>query len=309
LIDVTVPATHTAGSMAIRGDYAVLTAERVEGIYDYIGARVRAARIDTSMSQDELGLRVGLTRTSISNIELGHQKVQIHTLYDIATVLGVPLASLLPPAPDQADVEERYLKKLSLAEREWVKTVLATLPAKEGRGRRAEKPAVLDGDPEKLLARLGINAPPVPVDRVAQQCGAEIRYVPYEGEMSGLLLNDGERIIIGINSSDPKVRQRFAVAHELGHLALHGDKELHVDRNFSSVRGAGAQAKINQGESEANDFAVSMLIPAPMITFDLKGRPVDYSDREKMDGLAERYKVGPEVMTYRLMRLNSLVKS
>lgn len=287
----------------------MLTAERIEGIYDYIGSRVRAERVDASLSQDELGLRVGLTRTSISNIELGHQKIQIHTLYDIAAVLGVPPTALLPPAPDQAEVEERYLKKLSLGEREWVKAILATLPDKEDQGRRAEKAPAIDKNPEMLLGRLGVDSPPVPVDQVAQQCGAEIRYAPYEGEMSGLLFNNGDRIIIGLNSSDTKVRQRFAIAHELGHLALHGDKELHVDRTFSSTRGKGAAMKIDQVESDANDFAVRMLIPMSMITSDLRGKPVDYSDGEKMRGLSERYKVGTEVMTYRLMRLNALIKS
>ena len=39
---------------------------------------------------------VGLTRTSIVNIEQGRQKVMIHTLYQLADVFGVPVTSLLP---------------------------------------------------------------------------------------------------------------------------------------------------------------------------------------------------------------------
>lgn len=279
----------------------MLTPERIEGVYDYIGARIRSGRMDANLSQDELGLRVGLTRTSISNIELGRQKVQIHTLYEIASVLGVTPAALLPPSPDQAEVEEKYLKRLSLGEQEWVKSILATLPGRDGSERGAGKTVEIGKDPERLLQQVGVNAPPVPVDQVARQCGAEIRYAPYEGQMSGLLLRDGGQIIIGLNSLDPKARQRFAVAHELGHLALHGDRELHVDRTFSAVRGKRFSSKIDHVEREANDFAVGLLIPAGMLKADLKNKPVDFSDGEMIGVLADRYKVGPEIMTYRLM--------
>jgi Zn-dependent peptidase ImmA (M78 family) len=230
-------------------------------------------------------------------------------LYDIATVLGLQPAALLPPFSNQAEVREIYLKSLSLGEREWVKSILGTLPGRESQGPSADRKVVIEKNPEAILRKLEVDAPPVPVDHVAQQCGAELRYAPYEGEMSGLLLNDGERIIIGLNSRDAKVRQRFAIAHELGHLALHGDKKLHVDRTFSSVRGRGASIRTDPVESSANDFAIGLLVPPSMITSDLKGKKLDYSNGEMLGGLAERYKVGLEVMTYRLMKLNALTVS
>lgn len=279
----------------------MLTPEMIEGIYDYIGSRIRSERVDAGVSQDELGLRVGLTRTSISNIELGRQKVQIHTLYYIASVLGVPPSSLLPPLPDQAEVEEKYLKKLSLGEREWVKSILGALPGRGESERGAAIKADIAKDPERLLQQIGVSAPPVPVDQVARKCGAEIRYAPYEGQMSGLLFRGAGQTVIGLNSLDSKVRQRFAVAHELGHLALHGDRELHVDRTFSAVRGAGTPAKLAPEEGEANDFASRLLIPADMLKADLKGRPADFLDSDAVEGLADRYKVGMSVMAYRLI--------
>jgi Zn-dependent peptidase ImmA (M78 family)/transcriptional regulator with XRE-family HTH domain len=280
-----------------------------EGIYDYIGARIRSEREDASISQGDLGSRVGLTRTSISNIELGRQKIQIDTLYGIAAALGVPTAALMPPSPDQAKIEERYLRKLSLAERDWVKNILGALPGRESTVRGTKTAAVIDKDPEILLRQAGVKAPPIPVEQMARQYGAEIRYAPYEGEMAGLLFNNGGRIVIGLNSQDTKLRHRFAIAHELGHLALHADKELHVDRTFSSVRSKGSTMESDPVESAANDFAVGLLVPPSMITSDLKGKKIDYSNGEMIGGLAERYKVGLEVMIYRLMKLNALTVS
>lgn len=284
----------------------MLAPESIEGIYDYIGARIRSEREAAALSQEDLGGRVGLTRTSISNIELGHQKIQIHTLYDIASTLGVLPAALLPPLANQAEVEERYLKRLSLSEQEWVKSILAAPPGKESEGQDVVEKGGIKENPEELLRRFKINSPPVPVEGLARKCGVEIRYAPYDGEMSGLLLNDGTRIIIGLNALDTNVRQRFAVAHELGHLALHGDKEIHIDRTFSAVRWKGSEMETDPVESAANDFAIGLLVPPSIIKADLKGKKVDYSNGEMLSVLADRYKVGVEMMVYRLMRMGAI---
>ena len=42
-----------------------------------IGIRVRIARKDRSLSQEDLGLLIGLSRTSIVNIENGNRYVRI----------------------------------------------------------------------------------------------------------------------------------------------------------------------------------------------------------------------------------------
>lgn len=128
---------------------------------------------------------------------------------------------------------------------------------------------------------------------------------PLRGRNGGLLFHDGERTIIGLNSLDTKVRQRFAVAHELGHLALHGDKEIYVDRTFSSVRWKGSAIESDAVESAANEFAAALLVPPSMITPELKGKKIDYSNSEMISGFAERYNVGTEVMIYRLMKLGA----
>jgi len=48
------------------------------------------------MTQGRLGASIGLSRTSITNIEKGRQKLLIDTLWVIARVLGVPGHELLP---------------------------------------------------------------------------------------------------------------------------------------------------------------------------------------------------------------------
>ena len=60
-----------------------------------IGRRVRAARMDAGMTQQELADRVLLSRPSIANLEGGNQEVPVTRLALIARVLGLDLADLV----------------------------------------------------------------------------------------------------------------------------------------------------------------------------------------------------------------------
>jgi transcriptional regulator with XRE-family HTH domain len=69
-----------------------------EILYRYIGKRlkeVREAR-EGPLTQEILSVKVGLKRTSITNIELGIQRPPINVLYEICDVLGVEPAIVLP---------------------------------------------------------------------------------------------------------------------------------------------------------------------------------------------------------------------
>jgi transcriptional regulator with XRE-family HTH domain len=86
-----------------------------------LGERIRAARERAGVKQDQLAQAVGLSRTSITNIERGRQGVQAHLLVRIAAVLGGPPADLLPrlaPEPSMPDkVRELEPNKRAWAER------------------------------------------------------------------------------------------------------------------------------------------------------------------------------------------------
>ena len=64
--------------------------------YTETGRRIRAARKAKGMRQSALAEAVGLTRTSIVNIEAGKQKMLMHTLLGIESTLGAEHLSLVP---------------------------------------------------------------------------------------------------------------------------------------------------------------------------------------------------------------------
>ena len=74
-----------------------------------------------------MGARVGLSRTSITNIECGRQPIQLHQLFLFASVLELSAVKLLPKPMSNRDVgspEDRADEKQSLY-LERIKEVLA----------------------------------------------------------------------------------------------------------------------------------------------------------------------------------------
>lgn len=166
-----------------------------------------------------------------------------------------------------------------------------------------------------LLARAGVVAPPVPVERLAALTGAQLRYAPFEGELSGLLFAEQHQTIIGVNSLDAKARQRFTIAHELGHLLLHAPRDLpdehtlFIDRHFRVyARDVHSGEGTDVQEVEANTFAAELLMPAAMLSAEVQAHPFDYEDDAQIRALADRYRVSVQAMSFRLVNLG-LIRS
>ena len=65
-------------------------------LYRTIGANLRRQRLAAGLTQDALANRVGVLRTSITNIEKGRQKAPVHLLYGLCEALEADIASVLP---------------------------------------------------------------------------------------------------------------------------------------------------------------------------------------------------------------------
>ncbi len=96
-------------------------------LYKVIGELVRTARERAGWTQNDLARLAGLTRTSITNLESGNQKLRVHTLFNIAQALGVSPETLLP-LPNKRTADEIGIKlddkDLNKTELEWVKRIL-----------------------------------------------------------------------------------------------------------------------------------------------------------------------------------------
>lgn len=158
---------------------------------------------------------------------------------------------------------------------------------------------------KELLTRFDIQAPPVPVRRLARGCGACIvRVSGRDDDIDGFLYREDSEAVIGVNRDQAAVRQRFTIAHELGHLLLHERSQVHVDRGFRvRLRSGVSREGIDRDEMEANRFAAELLMPTGFLRADLEEWELDLADDRQLRVLARRYGVSTQALA---IRLNSL---
>lgn len=155
-----------------------------------------------------------------------------------------------------------------------------------------------------LLRRAGIEAAPVPVEEIAALVGARVTYNDFQNEISGLLLRRSQSVVIGVASEQSKARQRFTIAHEIGHLLLHEGEELHVDADFRvNLRSSASSRADDVTEIEANAFAASLLMPIDFLKKDVARMRIDVEDCDQLEQLADKYGVSSQAMVFRLINL------
>jgi Zn-dependent peptidase ImmA (M78 family) len=157
-----------------------------------------------------------------------------------------------------------------------------------------------------LLQRHRVLAPPVHVEQIATGLGAQVLLENFKGEISGLLMRSAGSIIIGVHKTQSQARQRFTIAHEIGHLVMHssGLEAVHIDKNFEvHLRSSASSTAESVAEIEANAFAASLLMPREMVIADVDGQMLDFEDPRLVKRLAERYEVSTQAMTFRLINL------
>lgn len=159
----------------------------------------------------------------------------------------------------------------------------------------------------QILESQGLLSAPVKVKTVAHALGAEIRQQPFDGHISGMLLRNGDQTLIGLNEGHSPSRQRFSIAHELGHLVLHRGKPLFVDHTVRvDLRDDVSATGTEREEIEANQFAAQLLMPEPLVRLAVgAARALDerLTDAQLVDDLANDFEVSPQAMSFRLINL------
>ena len=154
-----------------------------------------------------------------------------------------------------------------------------------------------------LLAELEVQEPPVPVRKLARSRGARVVSVPgNEADIDGFLYQKDNEVVIGVNRDQAPVRQRFTIAHELGHLLLHKhNNQVHVDRGFRVRLRSGLSSEgTDRDEMEANRFAAELLMPIEFLRTDLEKREFDLADDSEIKALAKHYGVSTQALAIRL---------
>jgi Zn-dependent peptidase ImmA (M78 family) len=167
-----------------------------------------------------------------------------------------------------------------------------------------------------LLEKNKITTPPVVVGPLAKSLSLEIIKQDADDSISGMLVNEGKGRggIIGVNRAHHRNRQRFTIAHEIGHYLLEHYTGVHFDGANTGLQINFRDDRSTTGEDiferEANLFAAELLMPRMLLAADLAKikRPVSLIDNndKTLKELASRYQVSVRAITYRLTYLGRL---
>ena len=113
---------------------------------------------------------------------------------------------------------------------------------------------------ESLIAELGISAPEdLDVEAIAFDASLEVEYEPLNG-CEASLVGFGDRGIATIRPSSSRGRERFSIAHELGHWLLHRGSSFRCRVDDPDLNLVANQPR----ERQADDFASHLLLPSSM---------------------------------------------
>jgi len=85
-------------------------------LYRGVGRKIRQTRENAHLSQNLLAKRLGISRTSMVNIEAGRQRAPLHLLWQIAELLETKVTLLIPSpeellAPQNQTVLDKQIMK------------------------------------------------------------------------------------------------------------------------------------------------------------------------------------------------------
>lgn len=165
-----------------------------------------------------------------------------------------------------------------------------------------------------LLSKCGINFENINVKK-EKDCSIDVKAIaakldikviehPFSENISGVFFRTDDELFLGVNKAHSPHRQRFTIAHEIGHYLLHAGEKIHYDvvkePQKSDQTFYRADSISGECEREANQFAAELLMPKVLVVKCIENGMLVISD------LAERFNVSVDAMRYRLINLGYL---
>lgn len=240
---------------------------------DFHGDRLRLARSIRCYTQKELAERVGASHTTISRLELDRFEPTPGLLAALCEALDVMPSFFEHPVTDEFKLSECSFRHLQSTTRRLLDQALAkgtlfqeiisafahlvefpptnvpNIPAK------TETEIDAAANETRRLWGLSLRAPITNIIQAAEHAGIVVTRLKGTTEKVDAFSRFGNPPVIVLNSvRDSASRDRFNVAHELGHLVIH----------------RGHPTGDSETEREANQFARAFLLPAEVFKDELR---------------------------------------
>lgn len=164
----------------------------------------------------------------------------------------------------------------------------------------------IENTSNEILVRFNLLKTPIDLNKVTSKLGVNITHQDLDDSVSGFFIKKNSKNIIGVNKNHPPLRNRFTIAHEIGHFILHSEKPLFVDYYKGSILFRSEnQTKDYKIEREANRFAAALLMPKLLVKKELNkfSNTENLEYDEKIYELSKKFKVSRQAMDFRLKSL------
>lgn len=228
-----------------------------------LGARIKQGRVAAGLSLRDLAQQVGLSAMAISKYERDQIRPSSETLLRLAKALAVRTEYFFrQPSIELTEVEFRKHAKLSPQDeakaKEDVREKLerwleleAVIPASwpvsfvlpKGLPAQVKSYDDIEKVAQNVRSAWQLGHGPISnlVDRL-EEAGIKVILTPHDGgkRFDGFVAKANAHTVIVVGENWPGDRQRFTLAHELGHLMLHGRLAATLDEERASHRFASA---------------------------------------------------------------------
>lgn len=151
----------------------------------------------------------------------------------------------------------------------------------------------------EILNEFEVQGPPVPIREIVEGHALKVEEFMGPDNEDGALIP--QRRCIRLNTRKPQTRQRFTLAHELGHWVLyHQPRVTEEHRELDGIRDNREDFEVSLDsmrphkvrEREANIFAAELLMPASWLK-------ADWKKTKDMGQLTKKYQVSEQALWIR----------
>ncbi|PTV54852.1 XRE family transcriptional regulator [Acinetobacter seifertii] len=277
------------------------------------GLELKLLRQFNELSLEELGSKLDYTRQYLHKVETGQTQPNDHFIDKMAHFFNVPQSFFmqLKPVLQEEQIHFRSnrtakisYKQIVIARGEYIKRLTEYLDSKlrlpkydihNSDDEPVSQDMVIESIAEKCREKWGLGLGPISnMVRLCELHGIIVTTFPsVSNEVDALSLATKRPIFVRNEAKESVCRQRFDLAHELGHLVLH-DGIVTGDRLT---------------ESQANHFASALLIPQVMMRTHF---PTWYKNGRynwtKLSEFKQTWKVSKAAILYRAKQLGLLTQ-
>ena len=155
----------------------------------------------------------------------------------------------------------------------------------------------------EVIEDLNLKLLPIPLEKIVKKYNATIiERTDFGDDLCGMIIKQDGKFVIGVNKNHPATRQRFTIAHEIGHMLMHSEiiDKVHIDKTFNYSLKRDGRSKIGEDrmEIQANQFAAELLMPSKFLQKELESGYVDFENG--FEAIAKKYGVSVQAMSIKM---------